>query len=58
VLFTQTLEIKNRQGLWAVKGMAEEIDDFLRHGAMLALRPNLELPIESVGKVLDVEDCH
>jgi len=50
--------IKNRQGFGAVKGMAKEIDNLLRHRAMLAFRPNLELPIESVGKVLDVENCH
>jgi hypothetical protein len=32
--------------------------NFLRNGSMLALCPSLELPVETVRKVLDIEDCH
>jgi hypothetical protein len=32
--------------------------NLLRDGSMLALCPSLELPVETVGKIFDVEDCH
>src|SRR6267378_933412 len=58
VLFAQPLEIKNRQRFRRFKSIAEKMSNFLSDRSMLAFRSSLELPVQRVGKVLDVENCH
>src|SRR2546429_9929127 len=58
VLFTQPLEIKNRQRFRHFKSIAEKMSNFLSDRSMLAFRSSLELPVKRVGKVLDVQNCH
>jgi len=58
VLFAQTLEIKNRQRFRRFKSIAKKMSNLLSDRSVLALRSSLELPVERVGKVLDVQYCH
>src|SRR5258708_10019048 len=58
VLFAQPLEIKNRQRFRRFKSIAEKMSNLLSDRSVLALRSSLELPVEGVGKVLDVQYCH
>src|SRR5260370_30858685 len=58
VLFAQPLEIKNRQGLRRFKRIAEKMSYLVSDRSVLALRSSLELPVERIGKVLDVQNCH
>jgi len=54
VLFAQPLEIKNRKRFPRFKSIAEKMSNLLSDRSVLALRSSLELPVERVGKVLDV----
>src|ERR1700739_2873971 len=58
VLFAQPLETKNRQRFRRFKSIAEEMSNLLSDRSVLALRSSLKLPVERVGKVLDVQNCH
>src|SRR5580692_56303 len=58
VLFAQPLETKDRQRFRRFKSVAEKMSNLLSDRSMLALRPRLKLPVERVGKVLDVQNCH
>src|SRR5580700_3549030 len=58
VLFAQALEIKNRQRFRRFKSNAEKMSNLLSDRSVLALRSSLELPVERIGKVLDVQNCH
>jgi hypothetical protein len=54
VLFTQALELEDRQELRAFKNVAKEMGNLLRDRSMLAFRSSLKLPIKTVWKILDV----
>src|SRR2546423_1674414 len=54
VLFAQPLESKNRQRFRRFKSIAEKMSNLLSDRSVLALRSSLELPVERIGKVLDV----
>ena len=58
VLFAQPLETKNRQRFRRFKSIAEKMSNLLSDRSVLALRSSLKLPVERVGKVLDVHNCH
>jgi hypothetical protein len=58
VLFAQPLEIKDGQGFRRFKSIAEKMSYLLSDRSVLALRSCLELPVERIGKVLDVQNCH
>src|SRR5215470_1014802 len=58
VFFSQPLEIKDGQRLRRFKSITEEMGDLLRDRSMLTLGPGLKLPVENVGKILDVQDRH
>src|SRR5580704_4826428 len=57
VLFAQPLETKNRQKFRRFKSVAEKMSNLLSDRSVLALRSCLKLPVERVGKVLDVQNC-
>src|SRR6266550_2202399 len=58
VLFAQPLESENRQRFRRFKSIAEKMCNLLSDRSVLALRSSLELPVERIGKVLDVQNCH
>src|SRR6266478_9754189 len=58
VLFAQALETKNRQRFRRFKSIAEKVSNLLSDRSVLALRSSLKFPVERVGKVLDVQNCH
>src|ERR1700757_3653922 len=58
MLFAQPLETKNRQRFRGFKSIAEKMSNLLSDRSVLALRSSLKLPVERVGKVLDVQNCH
>src|SRR5258707_15731083 len=58
VLFAHPLETKNRQRFRRFKSIAEKVSNLLSDRSMLALRSSLKFPVERVGKVLDVQNCH
>src|SRR5271169_6296129 len=58
VLFAQSLEIKNRQRFRRFKGIAKKMSNLLSDRSVLVLRASLELPVERVGKVFYVQNCH
>src|SRR5580693_10267346 len=58
VLFAQTLEIKNRQGFRHLKSITKKMGNLLSDRSVLTLRSSLELPVERVGEVFDVQNCH
>jgi hypothetical protein len=58
VFFTQPLEIKDGQRLRCFKSVAEYMRDLLSDRSVLALRSSLKLLVQSVGKILNVEDRH
>src|SRR5271169_2553133 len=58
VLFAQPLEIKNRQRFRRFKGIAKKMSNLLSDRSVLAFRSSLELPVERVGKVFYVQNCH
>src|SRR6266478_5817095 len=58
VLFAQPLESKDRQRFRRFKSIAEKMSNLLSDRSVLALRSSLELPVERIGKVLDVQNCH
>ena len=58
VLFAQPLESKNRQRFRRFKSIAEKMSNLLSDRSVLALRSSPELPVERIGKVLDVQNCH
>src|SRR6266700_7208860 len=58
VIFAQPLESKNRQRFRRFKSIAEKMSNLLSDRSVLALRSSLQLPVERIGKVLDVQNCH
>src|SRR5258708_39284236 len=58
MLFSQPLETKNRQMFRRFKSIAEKVSNLLSDRSVLALRSSLKFPVERVGKVLDVQNCH
>jgi len=54
----ETLQIEDRERLSAAEHLIENVRDLLRHRAMLLLGARLETLVKTVGKVLDVENCH
>ena len=58
LLFAQAFEIKDGPRLCRLKSIAQQMDNLLTDRSVLALRPSLELFVESIGKVLDVQDHH
>src|ERR1700730_11347532 len=58
VLFAQTLEIKNRQRFRRLKSITKKMSNLLSDRSVLTLRSSLELPVERVGEIFDVQNCH
>ena len=58
MLFTQPLQIENRQGFRRFKRIAEKMSNLLSDRSVLALRSCLELPVERIGKVFYIQHCH
>ena len=58
VLFAQPLEIKDGQRLWRFKSIDEQIRNLLCDRSVLPLRAGLKLLVESVGKILDIQNRH
>src|ERR1700730_19349397 len=58
VIFAQPLESKNRQRFRRFKSIAEQMSNLLSHRSLLALRSSPELPVERIGKVFYVQNCH
>jgi hypothetical protein len=56
--FAQPFEIEDGQGLRCLQCIAKELGNLLRNRSMLALGPSPKLPVEGVGQVLDIQDCH
>src|SRR6266699_1222125 len=55
---TQPLETKNRQRFRRFKSIAEKVSNLLSDRSVLTLRSSLKFPVERVGKVFDVQNCH
>src|ERR1700693_1659836 len=58
VLFAQPLESENRKRFRRFKSIAEKMSNLLSDRSVLALRSSLELPVERIGKVFYVQNCH